>query len=99
MKTNDPVCIFLCGSCGWKKVCRLEQSGMHELRSDTMSSRKFRCPSCGRGVAPRKFPDPQSEADRQSAETNLKIEYEDWLDKSMDHQREFLREKDGKGVD
>lgn len=99
MKTNDPMSIFLCASCGWKKVCRMEQSGLHELRTDAMSSRKFRCPSCGRGIAPRKFPDPQSEADRQSEEDSMKAQYEEWLGRSMEHQREFLREKDGQGVD
>lgn len=81
--------ILLCASCGWKRVCDGECSGLRELKTDTLSSRKFRCPGCGRGVAPRKFPDPQAEADRKAKDDRLKAENEAFLGETIDFQRKF----------
>lgn len=91
--------IFLCSSCGWKKVCPPGQSGLLELANDSMSARKFRCPSCGRAVAPRKFPNPQAEVERKASEEAARSEHDEWLAKSADYQRNFLEGKDGQGDD
>lgn len=88
--------IFLCSSCGWKKVCDPDECGLVELSNDSLSARKFRCPSCGRAVAPRKFPDPQSELNKKSREESVKAEYDDWMAKSSDFQRKFIEARDGK---
>lgn len=91
--------IFLCSFCGWKRVCSPDKSGLVELSNDSLSARKFRCPSCGRGVAPRKFPDPQSDVDKRAKEEFTKAEYEDWMAKSVDFQRNFIEARDGKSND
>lgn len=91
--------IFLCSSCGWKRVSAEGQSGLVELANDSMSSKKFRCPSCGRGIAPRKFSNPQADVERVASEEAAKSEHERWLDMTMDYQRSFLEGQDGKGDD
>lgn len=97
--TPDRFHLFLCEPCGWKKVCNLEMSGLKEMSNDSMSSRKFRCPSCGRGISPRKLSDPQGELDRREKEEAMKSEYKDWLDKSMEFQAKFAEDNDGKNID
>lgn len=89
--------IFLCQSCGWKRVCPIDASGLVELANDSMSARKFRCPFCGRGIAPRKFPDPQAEVERLAHEQATKSEHERWLETSLEYQRSFLEEQGGQG--
>lgn len=91
--------IFLCASCGWKRVAPIDDSGMHELSNDTMSARKFRCPSCGRAIVPRRFPNPQADVEKKAHEESMKSEHEKWLENSMDYQKSFIEGKDGKGND
>jgi DNA-directed RNA polymerase subunit RPC12/RpoP len=91
--------IILCEYCGWKRVCDPDSSGLHELKSDTMSGRKFRCLGCGRGVVPRPTPDPQADVERQAKEERSKSEYEAWMERSVDFQRNFLKEKDEQNND
>lgn len=73
-------------------MCELEDTGLHELKSDSMSSRKFRCPGCGRAIAPRKFPDPQREMDLASEEKRIKEENEAFIIEHAEFQRNFLKE-------
>ena len=91
--------IILCEYCGWKRVCDPDSSGLHELKSDSMSGRKFRCPGCGRAIVPRPAPDPQSDVERQTKEERSKSEYEAWMERSLDFQRNFLKEKDAQNND
>ena len=84
--------MLLCSHCSWKKVCELENTGLYELKSDSMSSRKYRCPQCGRAIAPRKFPDPQSDADRIEYENRIKAENESFLEENAEFQKNFLKE-------
>lgn len=85
--------ILLCSHCGWKVISGPEFTGLKELKNDSMSSRKFRCEKCGRGVSPLRFPDPQSELDRKAKEERLKSENESFMDEAMEFQRSF-REKE-----
>jgi len=87
--------ILLCQSCGWKEVCELDRSVAVEIKNDSMSSRKFRCPSCGRGVVPRSFPDPQRELDLKSKDERIKSEMDEWTERSLDFQKRFLEDDDG----
>lgn len=87
--------IILCASCGYKKVCEPEDTGLVELKNDTLSPRKFRCPGCGRAVAPRSFPDPQSELEGKAKEERLKAEHEAFVGEAMDFQRRFSEGADG----
>ena len=48
---------------------------------------------CGRGLVPRPTNDPQSDVERRAKEERSKSEYEDWMEKSMDFQRSFIRAK------
>jgi hypothetical protein len=91
---NRSKSIFLCEYCGWKRVCETESSGLHELKSDSMSGRKFRCLGCGRAIVPRPAPDPQRDLDRKSKEEKSKSEYESWMQRSMELQRNFLKDRD-----
>lgn len=91
--------IILCEYCGWKRVCDPDSSGLHELKSDSMSARKFRCPGCGRAIVPRSAPDPQADVERQAKEERTKSEYEAWMERSLDFQRNFLKEKDEQNND
>jgi DNA-directed RNA polymerase subunit RPC12/RpoP len=93
---SESFSILLCQSCGWKKVCKLTDSDLKEIKNDSMSSRKFRCQSCGRGVAPRNFPDPQGELNIKSREESLKSEMNSWIESGVDFQRKFIEDKIGK---
>lgn len=93
--SDDPR-IFMCSFCAWKKVATIEDSGLHELSNDSMSARKFRCPSCGRAITPRKFLNPQAEVEKKASEEAMKSEHEKWLESSMDYQKSFIEGKDGK---
>jgi DNA-directed RNA polymerase subunit RPC12/RpoP len=86
--------IILCEYCGWKRVGDPESFGLHELKNDSMSGRKFRCPGCGRGVVPRPTQDPQHELDTRIREERSKLEYEEWMEKSRESQRNFTKSKD-----
>jgi len=86
--------ILLCLSCGWKKVCDPDASGLLELKNDSMSSRKFRCPGCGRAIAPRSHQDPQSEMNRRASDERIKAENEVFINEVMDFQKNFIRESE-----
>lgn len=83
--------MLLCG-CGWKKTTDLKNEELYELKSDTMSSRKFRCPSCGMAVTPRPAKDPQSELDARIRNEKIVEENKRWLEESAKDQEEFLKE-------
>lgn len=87
--------IFLCG-CGWKLVSDIEGSGLIELKNDTLSNRKFRCPLCGFAITPRKTKDPQSEIEKSRIEKEMIEDNKRWLEDSLKKQAEFIKEiKDG----
>lgn len=83
--------IILCSHCSWKRVCDVDDIGLHELKNDSMSSRKFRCPGCGRAVAPRKFPDPQREMELAAKEERVKAENEAFMAQHAEFQKNFLK--------
>ena len=84
--------ILLCSHCSWKRVCEIEDAGVYELKSDSMSSRKFRCPGCGRAIAPRNFPDPQKDLDIEAREERIKSENEAFLVDHEEFQKKFVKE-------
>lgn len=88
--------LLLCG-CGWKSISDLKgEVGAVEINNDTLSSRKFRCPSCGFAVTPRKTKDPQAELDRARKDVEIAEENKRWLEDSVEKQIEFIKEmKDG----
>lgn len=92
---NSNKVILLCSACDFKKVCALEETGLVELKNDSMSSRKFRCPWCGRAVAPRKFPDPQADLENKAKEERLKVDHEAFVGESIEFQRKFSEESNG----
>jgi len=91
----NKISIFLCQACGWKRVSDLDNSGLTELGNDTMSARKFRCPKCGRAIAPRQAPDPQSDIDLKAKEERTKSENEAWMLQHTEFQKSFLEELNG----
>lgn len=86
--------IILCEYCGWKRVGDPESLGLHELNNDSMSGRKFRCQGCGRGLVPRPTQDPQQDVDARIREERSNSEYEEWMEKSRESQRQFMELKD-----
>lgn len=84
--------ILLCQSCSWKLVSDLSDDGLHELNNDSMSSRKFRCPKCGRAVVPRKIADPQEEQNRKTESERLKQESKKWMEENIKFQNNFMKE-------
>ena len=92
---TDKKHIFICESCSWKKTCGIEESGLHELKSDTMSSRKFRCPGCGRAITPRGAKDPQAEMDRKAYDEKSRSENNKWIQEAIQFQSDFLKEAEG----
>ena len=85
--------ILLCSWCGWKRISDLTDPDLKELKNDTMSSRKFRCLKCGRGIAPRPIKDPQKELELKNKETNIKEENKKWIDEVLQFQDDFRKEK------
>lgn len=83
--------IFLCG-CGWKSVSCLEDSGIVEIKNDTLSNRKFRCPSCGFAITPRKTKDPQADIEKAIKEKEMAEETKRWLEDSVQRQVNFIKE-------
>lgn len=84
--------IILCASCGWKKVADKDETGLTELKNDSLSSKKYRCPGCGRGVSPRKFGDPQKEHDRKREEEKMKDNDQKWKQDNLDFHVRFMEE-------
>lgn len=91
--------LVLCEYCGWKRVCDPENPGIPALDNDTLSSKKLRCPGCGRGVTPRPAADPQSDLDRKAKDDRAKAEYDSWMEKSVEFQRSFLKGSDEQNID
>lgn len=73
------------------------------IKKSLPRTKKFRCPKCGRGVLPRKIPNPQEEADRkkQELEKQALIKAEQEADKKKWEMRkiELEREKEEKKKD
>ena len=91
MRMNDKF-ILLC-QCGWKRITDLSgEAPALELKNDTLSGRKFRCPSCGMAVAPRKTKDPQAKIDMSRMEAEAEEENRRWLEDSLERQHDFIRE-------
>lgn len=84
--------IILCQSCGWKTISDLSDCGLYELKNDSMSSKKFRCPKCGRAITPRPISDPQSELERRKEDEKLEEQKKDWIKENIAFQKEFIRE-------
>jgi hypothetical protein len=84
--------ILLCSHCSWKRVCEIDDCGLYELKSDSMSARKFRCPGCGRAIVPRKFPDPQKDLERAAREERIRSENEAFLIDHEEFQKKFVKE-------
>jgi len=85
--------ILLCQYCNWKKITDLKDVDLHELKNDTLSNRKFRCPKCGRAVCPRSIKDPQSELDNKLEGERIKEDNQRWIKESFRFQDEFLEER------
>ena len=83
--------ILLCG-CGWKRVSDLSDKDLTEIKNDTLSSKKFRCPLCGFTVTPRKAKDPQADMDRIQKDKETAEENKKWLEDSLKRQNEFMKE-------
>lgn len=84
--------MLLC-TCGWKRVSALDSlEDVVELHNDTLGARKFRCPSCGFAVTPRKSKDPQSEVDKLRLEQEMERENRRWLEDSAEKQVKFIKE-------
>jgi hypothetical protein len=82
--------MLLC-ECGWKEILDSDLSGAPtELKNDTMSSRKFRCPKCGFAITPRPAADPQSELRRKLEEERAAEENRRWLEESERQTKEFM---------
>lgn len=86
---NSRKVIILCASCGFKKVCDPDDTGLAEVKNDAMGPSKIRCPGCGRAVVPRKFPDPQAELEGRAKEERLKAEHEAFVGEAAEFQRKF----------
>jgi DNA-directed RNA polymerase subunit RPC12/RpoP len=86
------ISIVLCQYCGWKFVGDVENSGLVELKNDTMSSKKYRCQGCGRGVVSRFAKDPQQEVDRKIEEEKMNQEKQNWIQENIDFRSKFLEE-------
>jgi hypothetical protein len=84
--------IILCSFCGWKKIAESDNTGLSEIKNDSLSSRKYRCPGCGRATSPRKFSDPQKEQDRKNEEEKMKKNEEKWRQENLDFHTRFLEE-------
>ncbi|NBT57282.1 hypothetical protein EBT16_00700 [bacterium] len=84
--------IVLCSACGWKRISDRDDVGLCELNNDSLSSKKYRCPGCGRAVSPRKFSDPQGDQDRKNKEESIKKNEEKWRQENLDFHARFMEE-------
>lgn len=91
-KTRSEKYILICASCSWKLVSDLSDLNLYELKSDTMSSRKFRCPGCGRAISPRRADDPQSQQDDKAQSQRMIEENKKWIEENIKFQEEFAKE-------
>lgn len=91
-KTQSDKYILICNSCSWKLISDLKDSNLYELKSDTLSSKKFRCPTCGRAVCPRAAADPQREQDNKANSEKMIEENKKWMQENIKFQEEFEKE-------
>lgn len=82
--------IILCSSCGWKRIAEGADTGLVEIKNDSLSSKKYRCPGCGRAISPRKFSDPQEEQDRRNEEEKMRKNEEKWRQENLDFRARFM---------
>jgi histone acetyltransferase (RNA polymerase elongator complex component) len=87
---NDKL-LFLC-RCGWKLISSLKDIQIKELKNDTLSNRKFRCPSCGFAISPSKMKDPQADIERAKKEKEMTEDTKKWLEESIEKQINFVKE-------
>lgn len=84
--------IILCSSCGWKRIADEANTGLLEIKNDSLSSKKYRCPGCGRAISPRKFSDPQGEVERKNEEEKMKKNEDKWRQENLDFHMRFMEE-------
>jgi predicted RNA-binding Zn-ribbon protein involved in translation (DUF1610 family) len=86
--------IFLCDNCNWKLISNIDDVKLYKLDSDSLSNKKYRCPSCGRAITPRKIKDPQKELEQKKEEEKLNQENKKWIEESIEFKNNFLKEKE-----
>jgi len=84
--------ILFCEYCNWKIILDLANSDVYELKTDTLSNKKYRCKNCGRAVAPRKISDPQKELEIKKEKKKLEEENEKWIKENSNFRVNFLKE-------
>jgi hypothetical protein len=88
-------CVLICDFCNWKSICDFENINLYELKNDTLSNKKYRCPNCGRAITPRKTKDPQSDIEKNNEENKIKEEDEKWIQDNIKFQINFKKEENG----
>jgi len=84
--------LLIC-DCGWKRTSNLDGfKDVVEIKNDTMSSRKFRCPHCGLAMTPKKVKDPQSEFEKIKKEREVEEENKRWIEESIRKQATFMKD-------
>ena len=73
----------------------MDESGLLELKNDSMSSRKFRCPGCGMAITPRPFQDPQRDLELKFKDEKIKKENEEFVAEANEFRRKFAEEMGG----
>lgn len=81
--------LFLCEACGWKAVSDEKNTNLTPLKNDTLSSKKYRCPGCGRALTPRNCKDPQGDLNQKIKSEQAKEDNKKWLEESLTFQKEF----------
>lgn len=85
--------ILLCDYCSWKTISDLDSLKSQEIKNDTLSCKKFRCPKCGRAVSAKKIKDPQKDLEKQKEELRVQEENKKWMDESIAFQINFNKER------
>lgn len=86
--------ILLCDYCSWKTVSSTDDIKIQQIKNDTLSCKKFRCPNCGRAISPKKIKDPQRDLEKLEEEKRSQEENKKWIDESMNFQINFNKERD-----
>lgn len=81
--------IFFCDYCNYKIISDLDNLGLRELKNDTMSAKKYRCPKCGRASTLKNTKDPQSDIERNKEEARIKEENEKWIKENIEFKVKF----------
>lgn len=84
--------IVICQSCGWKRISEEDGVGLVEIKNDSLSGKKYRCPGCGRAITSRKFSDPQGDHELREKEKAMKEENEKWMKEHLEFRRKFTEE-------